>query len=115
MLTRFPDTNSQINPALNLRALVNVWEDDHNLRVDAQELKPDAATTYHRGIMKFIEWLRNERPSAETIRRWKAELLKDKNKAGSVSIWLAGLRSFFSWLTEHGRIPFDPTQAIKGA
>jgi site-specific recombinase XerD len=94
---------------------VNDWQDDLNLRVDAQELKPDTAATYYRGAMKFLEWLASEQPSADTVRRWKADLLKDKKKAGSVNIWLAGLRSFFGWLAEQGQIPFDPTQAIKGA
>jgi site-specific recombinase XerD len=32
-----------------------------------------------------------------------------------VNVWIAGLRSFFGWLAETGEIPFDPTQAIKGA
>ena len=104
-----------ITRAPNLSALVNDWQDNLNLRVDAQEIKQDTAITYHRGVLKFVTWLGNTQPVPDTIRRWKADLLKDKKRTASVNVWLAGLRSFFGWLAEEGQIPFDPTQAIKGA
>jgi len=105
----------QIITAPNFRALVNDWEDNLNLRVDAQEIKADTAITYKRGVTKFIDWLGTTPPVPDTIRKWKADLLKDKKRTASVNVWLAGLRSFFGWLAEEGQIPFDPTQAIKGA
>ena len=104
-----------ITKAPNLRAVFNEWQDNLNLRVDAQEIKQDTANTYARGVMKFIAWLGNTPPSPDTIRQWKADLLRDKNKIASVNTWLAGLRSFFGWLDEMGQIPFNPTQAIPGA
>lgn len=104
-----------IMPAPNLRALVSDWQDNLNLRVAAQELKQDTAITYQRGVLKFVEWLGNTSPVPDVIRQWKADLLKDKKRSASVNVWLAGLRSFFGWLAEEGQIPFDPTQAIKGA
>ena len=112
MLTNYQ--HQPITPAPNWRALVNDWEDNLNLRVDALEMKQDTAITYKRGVLKFIEWLGDSPPVPDTIRKWKAELLKDKTIA-SVNIWLAGLRCFFGWLAEEKQIPFDPTQAIKGA
>jgi integrase/recombinase XerC len=108
-------SNSQITQVINWHSLVNDWQDNLNLRVDAQEIKQDTGETYYRGVMKFIDWLGNKQPSADVIRQWKADLLKDANKSASVNAWLAGLRSFFGWLAEQGQIPFDPTQAIKGA
>ena len=99
----------------NLRALFNEWQDNLNLRVEAQEIKQDTAVSYVRGVMKFIEWMGNEQPSPETIRRWKASLLKADKKTTSVNTWLAGLRSFFTWLAEVGQIQFNPSQAIPGA
>jgi integrase/recombinase XerD len=99
----------------DLLAFVPTWLEAMELRVQAQEMKPDTAITYKRGAMKFINWLSRRRPSADVIRTWKADLLSNNVKPSSVNIWLAGLRSFFGWLAEVGEIPFDPTQAIKGA
>jgi len=115
MLIQSHPKNTQITKVPSLRTLVNAWQDNLKLRVDAQEIKADTASTYTRGVMKFIDWLGNKRPSADVIRQWKADLLKDENKIASVNAWLAGLRSFFGWLAEQREIPFDPTQAIKGA
>jgi site-specific recombinase XerD len=99
---------------------VQPWQEALDLRVRAQELKQDTAVTYKRGVMKFLSWLTGggrdvSRPYGEIVRAWKAELLGNKVKPASVNIWIAGLRSFFGWLAEMGEIPFDPTQAIKGA
>jgi len=115
MTTHLQPKPTTITKAPNLGALVNEWEDNLNLRVDAQEIKQDTAVSYVRGVMKFIEWMGNEQPSPETIRRWKASLLKAEKKTASVNTWLSGLRSFFGWLAEVGQIPFNPAQAIPGA
>lgn len=115
MSTQLQPKPTTITKAPNFRALVNEWQDNLNLRVEAQEIKQDTAVSYVRGVTKFIEWMGNEQPSPETIRRWKANLLKAEKKTASVNTWLAGLRSFFSWLAEVGQIPFNPAQAIPGA
>ncbi len=99
----------------DLPSFVQPWQESLELRVQAQELKQDTAITYKRGVVKFLDWLASKRPSADVIRSWKADLLNNKIKPSSVNIWIAGLRSFFGWLAEMGEIPFDPTQAIKGA
>lgn len=108
------ETNQAVTRA-DLIYFVTPWQEALALRVQAQELKQDTATTYRRGVMKFIQWLAGKRPSADVIRTWKADLLQNKVKPASVNIWIAGLRSFFGWLFEMGEIPFNPTQAIKGA
>ena len=113
MLTHLA-TNQTLTQS-DLICFVQPWLDALELRVQAQELKPDTAITYKRGVIKFLEWLAGKRPSADVIRAWKADLLNNKIKPSSVNIWIAGLRSFFGWLAEIGEIPFDPTQAIKGA
>lgn len=108
---------TQTNQAItrsDLRSFIQPWQDALELRVRAQELKQDTAITYERGVVKFIDWLAGKRPSADVIREWKADLLSNK-KPSSVNVWIAGLRSFFGWMAEMGEIPFDPTQAIKGA
>ncbi len=115
MSTHLQPKPTTITKPTNLRALVNEWQDNLNLRVDAQEIKQDTAVSYVRGVMKFIEWMGDEQPSPETIRRWKAALLKAEKKTASVNTWLAGLRSFFGWLADEGQIPFNPAQAIPGA
>lgn len=98
-----------------LAELVNAWKANLDLRARAGELKGDTVASYARGVMKFVAWLDGRRPSADMIRAWKAELLEAQVKPASVNIWIAGLRSFFGWLCEAGEMPFNPTQAIKGA
>jgi len=110
-------TNQAMTKA-DLARLVQSWQDALKLRVQARELAEDTAITYARGVMKFLEWLAGKRPSTDVIRAWKADLLNNKispSSVNTVNTWLAGLRSFFGWLAEIGEIPFDPTQAIKGA
>jgi site-specific recombinase XerD len=99
----------------DLSSFVQPWQEALELRVQAQELKQDTAITYKRGVIKFLQWLAGKHPSADVIRVWKADLLSNKIKPSSVNVWIAGLRSFFAWLFEMEEIPFDPTQAIKGA
>ena len=65
--------------------------------------------------MKFITWLGDKQVSADMIREWKADLLTAGTRSSSINTWLADLRSFCGWLAERDEIPFDPTQAIKGA
>ena len=113
MLT-LAETNQAITRA-DLVSFIDPWQAAIELRVQAQEIKRDTAITYKRGVVKFLAWLASKRPSADVIRAWKADLLNNKIKPSSVNVWVAGLRSFFGWLAEMGEIPFDPTQAIKGA
>ncbi len=111
-------TLTETSQAITRSDLVNFiqpWQEALDLRVQAQELKQDTVITYRRGVVKFLQWLASKRPSADVIRAWKADLLNNNVKPSSVNIWIAGLRSFFGWLFEMGEIPFNPTQAIKGA
>lgn len=113
MLT-LTETN-QVVTRSDLASFMQPWQDALDLRVQAQELARDTAQTYKRGVVKFLQWLAGKRPSADVVRSWKADMLNNKVKPSSVNVWIAGLRSFFGWLAEMGEIPFDPTQAIKGA
>lgn len=112
-LTRYDP--SQIIQADTLATLMQDWLDNLRERVEAQELAADTAAGYDRGVTKFLTWLQGRVPSPDVIRSWKAELLKAGTRPASVNAWLAGVRSFFGWLAETQQIPFDPTQAIKGA
>lgn len=114
-LTRYEPTNTAITAPRDVIALIPQWEHSLQQRVDAQEISADTATGYKRGVMKFLSWVQGQQPNPEAIRSWKAELLKAGTRPASVNAWLAGLRSFFSWLAEIGQIPFDPTQSIRGA
>ena len=114
-LTRYDPKNTALMVPIDLTAFISEWLNNLQQRVDAQEISADTATAYRRGCDKFLVWLAQQQPTSDTIRQWKAELLKAGTRPASVNAWLAGVRSFFSWLAEVGQIPFDPTQAIKGA
>jgi integrase/recombinase XerD len=101
--------------AERLKAMLPDWLHDLQQRVEAQEISIDTATGYRRGVIKFFSWLEDKQPSPDVIRTWKADLLKADIRPASINAWLAGVRSFFTWLAEMGQIPFNPTQAIKGA
>lgn len=113
-ITIYDPQETAITAPLNLTAMLPEWERELDSRVAAQEISADTAGGYKRGASKFLTWLQLRQPSPDAIRTWKAELLKE-SKPASVNAWLAGVRSFFTWLAEKGQIPFNPTQAIKGA
>jgi site-specific recombinase XerD len=115
MLAYLERTDLQPVQFVTWEGLVTAWKDNLSLRVMAGEVKQDTATAYTRGLSKFMAWLGDRTPDPDVIREWKADLLSKSNKPASINAWLAGLRSFFGWLAELGKIPFDPTQAIKGA
>ncbi len=115
MPTYLDSTSTRISKTTNLQGLIAAWKSNLNLRVNANEITQDTASAYGRGATKFITWLGEKQVSADVIREWKADLLNNKIKSSSVNVWIAGLRSFFGWLAEVGEIPFDPTQAIRGA
>lgn len=109
-----------------MAALLAEWHEALALRVAANELASASATTYKAGMMKFALWLAAEDRAAtpDSIRQWKAELLdkadqygkpKDPAKPRSVNAWLAGVRAFYSWALEAGRMSYDPTRGMKGA
>lgn len=97
------------------RARLEDWLHDLQQRVDAQEISADTRTAYRRGAERFISWLSDQSVAPDTIRAWKAELLKANTRPASVNAWLAGVRSYFGWLAETYQIPFNPAAMIKGA
>lgn len=114
-LNRYDPQGTAMRTPFDMPAFVLEWQNILKKRVEAQEISADTATGYKRGVMKFLAWLQSQQPTSNAIRAWKAELLKAGIRPASVNAWLAGLRSFFSWLVEVGQIPFDPAQAVKGA
>lgn len=110
-----PQAQGAITQTLDIRAMLDQWKDNLALRVRAGEISSDTAIGYERGARKLFDWLAERQPEPDAIREWKAELLEQKIRPASINAWLAGLRSFFAWAAEMGRIPFNPAQAIKGA
>jgi site-specific recombinase XerD len=114
-LNQYDPQGTAMRTPFDMGAFVLEWQNALQQRVEAQEISADTATGYKRGVMKFLAWLQSEQPTPNAIRAWQAVLLKAGVRPASVNAWLAGLRSFFSWLAEIGEIPFNPTHAIKGA
>lgn len=105
-----------VDTGADVRALVADWHRALQLQVDAGDLAATTATTYRAGVAKFLMWA-TDRGSVtdDTIREWKAALLGEGRRPGTVNTWLSGMRAFFAWAVGARRLPYDPTANVKGA
>jgi integrase/recombinase XerD len=107
-----------VAPASTPEELLNQWDAWLELQVGADELAPTTRTSYRAGMRKFIAWL-SSHPIAsvgrEDIQTFKAELIAGGSKPSAVNTWLAGVRSFYSWAVDTGRLQHNPTAGIKSA
>lgn len=103
----------------DLLEFVNQWRAALDLRTRAGELSPTTAQTYKIGFGKFLDWLEEggirSGVNADLIRNWKADLLAQGYKPGTVNTWLAGPRSFFAWAVSERLTAYNPTDGVKGA
>jgi len=100
-----------------LEELLERWAQALDLQVQAQELSLNTSNSYQRGARKYFAHCHGaelDPAEPDSVRAWKAALLQDY-KPASVNSWLAGLKSFYSWLSETGKLPYNPAQLIKGA
>jgi integrase/recombinase XerD len=89
--------------------------------VRAGQMSAATAATYRRGLRRFMDW-GDGNPAAATdgaIKEWLAYLRTEKNSRGeqntqnAISVWFAGVRSFFAWAVSERLFTADPTQGIK--
>ncbi len=98
--------------------LVALWHADLDLRVAGGELAVTTSVGYRIGLRKLREWmttLGEPQITADVIRRWKADLLTDGYKPGSVNLWLAGVKGFTAWAKRAGHTNHDPAEDVDGA
>lgn len=120
MADNLPTTRPEMLPARGLPSLVADWHASLALRVGAGELAPTTATSYRRGLGRFLQWMETQRftPGAEvtgdTVRQWLADLRGDY-KPGTVNTWLAGLRAFCGWGVGTRRLGNNPCTGVGGA
>lgn len=108
-------TGGAIRPTIDIESQLDGWLDWLDLRVSANEISKATARSYATGARRYLAFTAGQNPAdPDTIREWKAELLRDY-KPRSINTWLAGVKSFFGWLAETHRINFDPTQLVKSA
>jgi len=109
-------TPRDVDAGADVRALEADWHQALDLRVRANELSATSATTYRAGFTKFRTWAEGRSTvTDDTIREWKAALIAEGRKPGTVNTWLAGVRAFFAWAVGARRLPYDPTANISGA
>lgn len=104
-----------IAPAFVIGQALEDWREWLGLRVQAGAISQDTAATYRRGADKFISWLGDRQPNADTILQWQADLKASGSKPAAINAWLGGIRSFFGWAADKNHIPFNPAQGIRGA
>jgi site-specific recombinase XerD len=99
-------------------AMVTDWEADLWQRVEAGELAATTATTYTRGMARFLAWLQEHehgRLGAGVVRAWKADLARDGHKPAGINTFYAGVRRFFKWAVSERSLAYDPTAGVEGA
>lgn len=99
-------------------ALIEMWQADLALRVAGHEMTEATMRSYSIGLRKLREWMHSigeTQISADTMRQWKAALLTDGYKPGSVNLWLAGAKTFTAWAHKRGFIPIDPGEEVENA
>lgn len=103
-------------PALDPRGdLVKMWATSLALEVAASNLCEATATTYRRGLRKFIQWGQAEpgRASDQAIKEWLASLRTAGASQNAIAVWFAGVRSFFAWAVAEKHLALDPTAGVK--
>ena len=105
LATRRPETD-----------MIAQWENSLQLQTQAGDLTTTTRSTYIRGMTRFYAWLlahQVDQVTAHTIQEWKAELLDQGNKPGSINTWLAGVKRFYEWATGAGVLDYNPTSGVK--
>jgi integrase/recombinase XerD len=104
---------------VDVLSLIADWHSALDLAVNAGELAALTRTAYIRGFEKFVSWWTvhggGELVTSDTIRQWKADLLKEGRPPATVNAWLAGVRAFFAWGVGAHRLAFNPTEGVKTA
>jgi len=101
----------------DIAGLVADWHAALTLLVSANDLSATSKATYINGMKRFTAWaaVANAAISDDTLREWKAALVADGYKPGSINTWLAGVRAFFAWAVGARRLAYNPAQGVKGA
>jgi integrase/recombinase XerC/integrase/recombinase XerD len=83
--------------------------------VAAGNLSGATADTYRRGLRKFIEWGAGDpgRSSDHAIKEWLGALRSSGASQNAISVWFAGVRSFFAWAVSERHLDADPTHGVR--
>jgi integrase/recombinase XerD len=76
-----------------------------------KSISPETRRLYHRVIREFFVFIRLKHESSVTpddVLRWRDELMKNGQKASTVSLKLSIVRSFFEHLRAYGLIALNP-------
>lgn len=116
---RFENPKAVTKPA-EISEVVDEWKQYLKLLVSTGELAEPTAINYGKAIDRLMTWTENQKAKdrnigGETIRLWIADLRTEGRAAGTISVWLAGVRSFFSWCVRNQKILTNPTDGVRGA
>ncbi len=100
----------------DLNDLVADWKAALDLRVKTAELSTASRRTYIEGVTRFLGWCVGYSViTDDVIREWLADMRGAGFKPATVNTFLAGLRAFFAWAVGARRLPYNPTEGIRGA
>lgn len=97
--------------------LVAAWHAHLARSVELGDMASTSATTYRASVRKFCEWLASAGAMAtgpDAVRDFKLAMLAKASPA-SVNVWLSGVRAFYAWGMENGRMASNPAASVKGA
>jgi site-specific recombinase XerD len=113
--------SAEIIPISSLESILADWHAALSRAVSAGDMSAATATTYRAGMRRFTDWLVSASASTvdaaddirATVQRFKADMLKRASPA-SVNVWLAGVKAFYAWAHESGRMAVNPMAGVKG-
>lgn len=101
---------------IDLYILIDEWLSIVEKEVLSGDKSKTTMTTYKVGIGKFADWIQSGVNVTPTVvLDWKASLIQDGRKPNTANTWLAGVRSFFSWATANGKLPYNPAEFVRGS
>jgi integrase/recombinase XerC len=90
--------------------------------LQAEDLSPNTVDAYRRDVVHFSSWLTDKvgqdvppvEVTAFDAQKYRDYLVDEGRKPATVNRRLAGLRAFFDWAVQDGRMASNPTAQVKG-
>lgn len=79
------------------------------------DIRPASLRTYINGVKAYWAYLKANglQPTRESVINFRNSLAGQR-KASTIQTYMAGVKRFFNWLADTGRLPSNPAAGVKG-